>query len=80
MSDPEKPLKPPISNIAPFGLRMQPELRAQLESAAARNERSMNSEITARLNESFNKVCGFAPRDIEELAKKLSEQLTKKQK
>ena len=37
------------ANIAPFGLRMQPELRDRVADAARRNNRSMNSEIVHRL-------------------------------
>lgn len=39
------------ANIAPFGLRMQPELKAQVEAAAARNGRSINAEIVHQLTE-----------------------------
>lgn len=42
-----------MRNINPFGLRMQPDLRAQIEEAAARNHRSLNAEIVARLEESL---------------------------
>lgn len=42
-----------MRNINPFGLRLQPELKAQLEQAASKNKRSLNAEITARLQESF---------------------------
>lgn len=42
-----------VSNIAPFGLRLQPELKIALESAAATNERSLNAEIASRLEQSF---------------------------
>jgi hypothetical protein len=48
-----KPTRPPTSHLAPFGLRMQPDLRARLEKAAADNGRSMNAEIAARLQDSF---------------------------
>jgi hypothetical protein len=43
----------PMRNINPFGLRLQPELKNQLEQAAGENKRSLNAEITARLEESF---------------------------
>lgn len=43
----------PMRNINPFGLRIQPALRSQLEEAAAQNKRSLNAEISARLEESF---------------------------
>ncbi|WP_296125066.1 Arc family DNA-binding protein [Pseudomonas sp. Ga0074129] len=42
-----------IRNINPFGLRMQPSLRERVEAAAKANHRSLNAEITARLEESF---------------------------
>lgn len=41
------------ANIAPFGLRMQPDLKMQIEAAAEANERSINSEIVARLQSTF---------------------------
>lgn len=40
-------------DINPFGLRMPLELRTQVEAAAKANGRSLNSEILARLQESF---------------------------
>lgn len=39
----------PVANITPFGLRMQPGLKNQIEEAAKANNRSMNAEIVARL-------------------------------
>jgi hypothetical protein len=42
-----------IGNVAPFGLRMLPDLRARLEAACAHSGRSMNAEIIARLEASF---------------------------
>lgn len=42
------------SNIAPFGLRLQPELKSRLEQAATANGRSLNAEIVARLQGSFD--------------------------
>lgn len=39
-------------DIAPFGLRMPPELKALIEAFARKNSRSINSEIIGRLNES----------------------------
>ncbi|QAY87213.1 hypothetical protein CUN61_26150 [Pseudomonas arsenicoxydans] len=42
-----------MRNINPFGLRMQPELKAKIEAAAEKNRRSINAEIHARLEESF---------------------------
>ncbi|HHK0933659.1 TPA: Arc family DNA-binding protein [Pseudomonas aeruginosa] len=43
-----------IRNINPFGLRMQPALRAKVEEAASQNHRSLNAEIVARLESSFD--------------------------
>ena len=37
--------------IAPFGLRMPPEIREQIEEAAAANRRSVNAEIVSRLQQ-----------------------------
>ena len=42
-----------IGNIAPFGLRMLPDLKAKVEEASVENGRSMNAEIVARLAYSF---------------------------
>ncbi len=75
MSIAGKPPRSSIANIAPFGLRMQPELREKLEEAALKNARSMNSEITARLNESFQTVSGFSEKEIETLAIMLANKL-----
>ena len=38
-----------------YKLRMPPELRDKLKSASEENHRSMNAEILARLQESFDK-------------------------
>lgn len=42
-----------VAAIPPFGLRMRPELKRRLEGAARANNRSLNSEIVARLEQSF---------------------------
>jgi hypothetical protein len=42
-----------IANIPPFGLRMRSGLKTRLEEAAKANGRSLNSEIVARLEQSF---------------------------
>lgn len=44
--------------IAPFGLRMPPELRDKIEEAAKRNGRSMNAEVIARLSSTFEAEAG----------------------
>jgi len=47
--------RPATAHIPPFGLRMQPELRASLQEAAVENGRSLNAEIVARLEASFHR-------------------------
>lgn len=42
-----------MRDINPFGLRMPPQLRKQVEESAKENKRSLNAEILARLEESF---------------------------
>lgn len=42
-----------MRNINPFGLRMQPELRAKLEEAARASGRSLNAEITHHLEQAM---------------------------
>jgi predicted HicB family RNase H-like nuclease len=42
-----------VANIVPFGLRLQPELKRRVEEAAKANNRSLNAEISARLERSF---------------------------
>lgn len=49
--------KPPderMAAITPFGLRMQPDLKARIETAAEESGRSMNAEIIARLEQTFD--------------------------
>lgn len=41
-------------NIAPYPLRLQPEVRARLEAAAKESGRSLHAEIVARLEASFD--------------------------
>ncbi|MBY5733407.1 MULTISPECIES: Arc family DNA-binding protein [Rhizobium] len=43
----------PVANITPFGLRMQPALKRQIEEAAKLSGRSLNSEIVSRLEASL---------------------------
>lgn len=40
-------------SIAPFGVRMPPELKAQIEQSAKDNGRSINAEVVHRLEESI---------------------------
>ena len=42
-----------MANITPFGLRLRPELKKRVEEAARANGRSLNAEITARLEASL---------------------------
>lgn len=56
----------PMANITPFGLRMQPDLKARIEASARENNRSINAEIVERLEESFSNHDGY--RDLAELA------------
>ncbi|MBU0563390.1 MAG: Arc family DNA-binding protein [Gammaproteobacteria bacterium] len=46
-------IEEPMRNINPFGLRLQPALKARLEDAAYQNKRSLNAEISARLEASI---------------------------
>jgi Arc-like DNA binding domain len=51
----------------PFQLRMRPELRSALEQARARQGRSLNAEIIARLEQSFaeqDQIGGAAMQDL----------------
>lgn len=50
-----KPGRKPMANIPPFGLRMQPELKERIERAAKENNRSLNSEIVQRLQDSLDR-------------------------
>lgn len=50
----KKPDREKLSSIAPFGLRMLPEMRQRVSEAAEDSGRSMNSEIVARLQQTFD--------------------------
>ena len=39
----------------PFGVRMPPEVKAELEKLAEQNRRSLNAEIVVRLEESIKR-------------------------
>jgi Arc-like DNA binding domain len=41
-------------DIAPFGLRIPAELKERIEKAAAKNLRSLNSEMVVRLEDSLD--------------------------
>lgn len=59
----------------PYPLRMPEDLRAQLKQAAADSSRSMNAEIVARLQESFEHATASEPGDsLKELQRKLEAQ------
>ena len=40
-------------DVNPFGVRMPPEIKAELEKLAEQNRRSLNAEIVVRLEESI---------------------------
>jgi len=50
-----------MAEIAPFGLRLQPELHAKISALAEANARSMNAEITVAIEKHVN---GLTPDDI----------------
>lgn len=45
--------KQKLQNISPYNLRLQPDLKATLERLARKASRSLNTEITARLEQSL---------------------------
>ncbi|WP_186095037.1 Arc family DNA-binding protein [Burkholderia gladioli] len=53
----------PVSTIPPFGLRLQPALKTRLEESASANNRSLNAEISQRLQESIDGVAGAPARE-----------------
>lgn len=59
----KKPSVEKIGSIVPFGLRMPPELKSRVEDAAKENKRSLNTEITYRLQQSFEHS-GAAPDEL----------------
>ncbi len=42
-------------DVNPFGLRMPPEVKEELEKLAEQNRRSLNAEIIVRLEESIRR-------------------------
>ena len=50
----KKPVEEKVGSVTPFGLRLLPDLKARVEEAARQNNRSLNAEITARLEASFS--------------------------
>ncbi|RXZ42699.1 Arc family DNA-binding protein [Crenobacter cavernae] len=63
--------RPATSHIAPFGLRMQPELREMLEESAVENGRSLNAEIVSRLETSFEAAGDLRKASVGELLDEL---------
>ena len=62
--------------VAPFGLRMPPEVKEELEKLAEQNRRSLNAEIVVRLEQSIHqegKTCITA----EEIRQIMQDELTK---
>lgn len=64
-------------DINPFGLRMPPDVKAEIEKLAEQNRRSLNAEIVVRLEESIRRE---KERCISEegLRRIVSEELSKK--
>lgn len=54
----------PMRNINPFGLRLQPNLKARLEASAKENKRSLNAEISSRLEESYGMHSYSPPEEL----------------
>jgi hypothetical protein len=47
-----------IADIPPFGLRLPRRLKERVEASAQANSRSLNAEITVRLEQSFGEAVG----------------------
>lgn len=62
-----------LANIPPFGLRMQAELKDRIKAAAESNNRSMNSEIVARLEDSFQDQLLLPPHALEPIERRAKE-------
>ncbi|HDZ8980387.1 MAG: Arc family DNA-binding protein [Aeromonadaceae bacterium] len=43
-----------VSNIAPFGVRMPPDLKKRLEASAKKNSRSLNAEVVFWLQKAMD--------------------------
>lgn len=43
-----------VSNIAPFGVRMPPDLKKRLETSAKKNSRSLNAEVVFWLQKAMD--------------------------
>jgi hypothetical protein len=53
--------------VPPYGLRMPPDLKDRVASAASANNRSMNAEIVATLEEKYPAPEPLNPNDLESL-------------
>ncbi|UOG91796.1 MAG: Arc family DNA-binding protein [Candidatus Thiothrix sulfatifontis] len=62
--------------IPPFGLRMPPEVKEQIEKLAEQNRRSLNAEIIVRLEQSIRQE-GRLCITVDELRQIIDEALTK---
>lgn len=51
-------MNPYNGRVAPYPLRMPPEIRSWYKSEADRNDRSLNSEILKILKDRMNRVKG----------------------
>lgn len=56
MSRPRNITTAPTGSIAPLGIRLLPELRDRVNAAARINGRSVNAEVTDRLQKSFDEA------------------------
>jgi hypothetical protein len=56
----------PTGQTPPFGLRLLPDLKAQVMRAAAIAGRSMNAEIVHRITQSFEGVAGSLPQFVQD--------------
>lgn len=53
-------------DIAPLGVRMQPELKEALVEAARKNGRSLNAEVVTRLENSFQETTALVAHAVKE--------------
>lgn len=60
-----------ISQLTPFGLRIPEDLKEQLESDAKKKGRSLNKEISARLEASVSGSVDLSSVSTEDLVKEL---------
>lgn len=65
----------PMRNINPFGLRLQPNLKARLEASAKENKRSLNAEISARLEESYGMHSYSPPEELLSIAERIQRRI-----